>query len=89
MILNSNTELRNQYFNRSEIKEETGEWEYPAELYDDLISEGGEALVFSQKFDNLETAVRVHIFDPFLFTDFFGLESLSWNIHLEKGWSFQ
>jgi hypothetical protein len=33
----------------------------------------------------LETAVRLQIFDPFLFTSDFGVDSLSWKIHFEKG----
>mgnify|MGYP003340822297 FL=1 len=85
MILKSDSSLKNQLIGRSEIKEENGEWQIPAELEAKLISQGGEALVFCEKFGNFETAVRIQIFDPFLFTKDFGLDSLTWKIHFEKG----
>jgi hypothetical protein len=85
IILNSNANLKNEMISRSEIREENGEWDIPAELQSKIISEGGEALVFSEEFGNLETAVRLQIFDPFLFTKNFGLDSISWKIHFEKG----
>jgi hypothetical protein len=68
---------------RSKIKAETGEWA----IQDDLkkISEGGEALVFSQKFGDDETAVRVHIFDPFLLTAKFDSDMVVWKAHFETG----
>ena len=56
-----------------------------ADLQGKKLSEGGEAIVFSENFGHFEAAVRVHIFDPFLFTDAFGLKSLSWKIHFESG----
>ena len=85
LLLNSDLMLKNQLLSRSEIKEETGEWTIAADLQNKIISEGGEACVFSENFDGFETAVRVQIFDPFLFTDDFGLDSLSWKMHFEKG----
>ena len=85
MILNSNANLKNEMISRSEIREENGEWDLPVELQTKIISNGGEALVFLEKFGNLKTAVRLQIFDPFLFTKDFGLDSLSWKIHFEKG----
>ena len=88
MILNSNANLKNEMISRSEIREENGKWDSPAELKTKMISEGGEALVFSEEFGNLKTAVRLQIFDPFLFTKNFGLNSLSWKIHFEKGLFF-
>ena len=60
----------------------------PAEVQTKIISDGGEALVFLEKFGNLKTAVRLQIFEPFLFTKNFGLDSLSWKIHFEKGSTF-
>ena len=84
-ILKSNAALKNQLIGHSEIKEEKGEWKIPAELKTKIISEGGEALVFSEKFGICETAVRIQIFDPFLFTDDFGLDLLTWKINFEKG----
>ena len=88
LLLNSDTMLKNQFLSRSEIKEETGNWKIAADLQNKIISEGGEASVFIENFDGFETAVRVQIFDPFLFTDDFGLDSLSWKMHFEKGWVF-
>jgi hypothetical protein len=85
MILNSNSNLKNVIISRSEIRVENGEWEIEAELKKKLLSQGGEALVFSEKFGNLETAVRLQIFDSSLFTKVFGLDSISWKIHFEKG----
>ncbi|CBY12806.1 unnamed protein product [Oikopleura dioica] len=83
-LLKSNASLKNQLIGHSEIKEEKGEWQIPAELKTKIISEGGEALVFSEKFGFFETAVRVQIFDPFLFTNNFGLDLLTWKINFEK-----
>ena len=90
MIIASETDeaLENRYIGRWEIKEENGNWNLPADLRSELISEGGEALVISQNFGELKTAVRVQIFDPFLFTAKFAFDSLSWKIHCEKGKSF-
>ena len=84
-LLKSNPALKNQLIRHSEIKEEKGEWQIPAELKTKIISEGGEAFVFSEKFGILETAVRIQIFDPFLFTNNFGLDLLTWKINFEKG----
>ena len=84
-ILKSDPSLKNQFLGRSEIKPETGKWEIPAELESRNISEGGEAIVFSDDFGDEKAVVRVHLFDPFLFTKDFGLDSLSWKIHFEKG----
>ena len=87
-ILAAEPALRNNLISRWEIKEERGEWELPDEIKGKLISEGGEALVISELFGNLEAAVRVQVFDPFLFTDGFGADSFSWRIHLSKGKNF-
>ena len=84
-LLKSNAALKNQLIGHFEIMEEKGEWKIPAELKTKVISEGGEALVFSEKFGIFETAVRIQIFDPFLFTDDFGLDLLTWKINFEKG----
>ena len=84
-ILALEPNLLNQYISRWKIQEESGEWILPNELEQNLISEGGEALVFSEKFGNLETAVRVQVFDPFLFTNGFGVNSFSWRINLSEG----
>jgi len=84
-LLKSNAALKNQLIGHSEIKEEKGEWKIPAELETKIISEGGEALVFSEKFGIFETVVRIQIFDPFHFTNDFGLDLLTWKINFEKG----
>ncbi|CBY30392.1 unnamed protein product [Oikopleura dioica] len=83
-ILKSNGALKNELISRSKIKEESGKWELPANFLTKIISEGGEALVFSENFGNTETAVRLQIFDPFLFTKDFGLDSLCWKTHYEE-----
>ncbi|CBY34845.1 unnamed protein product, partial [Oikopleura dioica] len=83
-LLKSNASLKNQLIGHSEIKEEKGEWQIPAELKTKIISEGGEALVFSEKFGICENAVRVQILDPFLFSNNFGLNFLTWKINFEK-----
>ena len=70
LILNSNANLKSVMISRSEIKEENGIWEIEAELKKKLLSKGGEAMVFSEEFGNLETAVRLQIFDPFVFLPF-------------------
>ena len=88
MILKSNANLKNAMISRSEIKEENGEWDISTELQTNLISEGGEALVCLEEFGSLKTAVRLQIFDPFLFTKNFGLDSLSLKTHFEKGLIF-
>ena len=75
----------NEKISRSKIKEEKGKWELTDEIKNKLISEGGEALVFSEQFGKLETAVRVQVFDPFLFTDKFGHDSVVFEINLSKG----
>jgi hypothetical protein len=88
MILKSDSSLKNELLCRSKIKPETGKWDIPADLKNMKISFGGEALVFSENFGDLETALRVQIFDPFLFTNDFGFDSLTWKIHFQKGWIF-
>jgi hypothetical protein len=82
-ILRENPELENEMLSRSDIRKETGEWTIPSEL--DIISLGGEALVFSENFGDSETAVRLQIFDPLLFTENFGLRSITWKTHFRKG----
>ena len=70
---------------RWEIKEEKENWELTDEIKKKIISEGGEALVFSEQFGNIETAIRVQVFDPFLFTDQFGYDEIDFEINLSKG----
>ena len=84
-ILTENPELENRILSRSEIKQETGKWELPNEQKSKILSQGGEASVFSETFGDLETAVRLQIFDPLLFTEGFGLGSITWKIYFEKG----
>ena len=86
--MKSDSSLKYQLFCRSKIKQETGKWNIPADLQSKKISSGGEALIFSERFEDLETAVRVQIFDPLLFTKDFGFDSLTWKIHFQKGNSF-
>ncbi|CBY42905.1 unnamed protein product [Oikopleura dioica] len=81
-ILRRNPSLKNVFFGRSEIKEETGFWKLNDELKKKIISEGGEAIIFLENFGNLEAAVRIHIFDAFLFTSNFGANELKWKTNL-------
>ena len=50
-----------------------------------IISEGGEAVVFVEKFGNKEYAVRVQAFEPFLLTDDLKAAELKWTTHLISG----
>jgi len=85
VLLKSDDSLKDRFLSRSEIKQETGKWIFQDNLQKRKISEGGEALVISNKFGDLEAVVRIHIFDSFLFTKDFWLNSLTWKIHFEKG----
>jgi len=84
-ILRRNPSLKNVFLGRSEIKEETGFWKLNDELKNKIISEGGEAVIFLEKFGNLKAAVRIHIFDAFLFTTNFGANELKWKTNLISG----
>ena len=84
-ILRRNPSLKNVFLGRSEIKEETGFWKLNDELKNKIISEGGEAIIFLEKFGNLKAAVRIHIFDAFLFTSNFGANELKWKTNLISG----
>ncbi|CBY15600.1 unnamed protein product, partial [Oikopleura dioica] len=81
-ILRRNPTLENVFLGRSEIKEETGFWKLNDELKNKIISEGGEAVIFLEKFGNLKAAVRIHLFDAFLFTTNFGANELKWKTNL-------
>ena len=84
-ILRENQNLKDVYIGRSEIKEESGEWKLTNELSEKLINSGGEAIVFSEIFGDVEFAVRVQIFDPFLFSKKFGADQIKWKTHLISG----
>ena len=55
------------------------------ELKAKTISQGGEAIVLEENFDGLDVAVRVQVFDPFLFTEELKNEDVSFEIHCSKG----
>ena len=84
-ILRRNPTLENVFLGRSEIKEESGFWKLNDELKNKIISEGGEAIIFLEKFGNLKAAVRIHLFDTFLFTTNFGANELKWKTNLISG----
>jgi len=88
-ILDRNPSLSNvfmkNFIGRSEIKEETGKWKLENELKGRIISEGGEAIVFCGKFGKAEMAVRIQIFDSFLFSKKFGTNSIKFKTHLISG----
>ena len=77
--------LFGQKIRRSEIKQESGEWKMSTEFEANFISQGGEAIVLEESFDGLDVAVRVQVFDPFLFTKNLKREDISCEIHLSKG----
>ena len=83
-----NPSLSDVFIERYEIKEESGEWKLDNQLKRKLISEGGEALVFSEKFGGNEMAVRVQIFDPILFTKKLGGDQIKLKTHLISGEHF-
>ncbi|CBY43496.1 unnamed protein product, partial [Oikopleura dioica] len=80
-ILRQNPTLKNVFLDRSEIKEENGKWNLKNELKNKLLSEGGEAIVFNQKFGENLMAVRIAVFDSFLFTKQFGAGQIKWRTH--------
>jgi len=67
------------------MKEENGKWNLKNELKDELLSEGGEAIVLNQKFGENLMAVRIAVFDPFLFTKKFCAGQIKWRTHLISG----
>lgn len=85
ILLKNQPSLNNIFIGRSEIKEETGIWQLSEDFDKNIISKGGEAIVLREKFGDLEFAVRVHVFDPFLFSEKFEKNSLTFKIHFSKG----
>ncbi|CBY11880.1 unnamed protein product [Oikopleura dioica] len=81
-ILRRNPNFKHVFIGRFEIEEENGFWKLNHELKNKIISEGGEAIIFLEKFGNLKAAVRIHIFDAFLFTTNFGANELKWKTNL-------
>ncbi|CBY11139.1 unnamed protein product [Oikopleura dioica] len=73
-ILRQNPKLKDVLIGRREIRPELGEWKLTNELK--IISEGGEAIVFSEEFGETLMALRVAVFDPFLFTKQFDAHHL-------------
>ena len=82
-IIKKNPELINQKLSRYDIKEEYGKWELAQDMESKMISSGGEAIILEEQFGDLKVAVRVHVFDPFLFTDADTLQQAK--IHFAKG----
>ena len=82
-IIKKNPGLLNKRISRYDIKEEYGKWELAQEVKSKLISSGGEAIILAEQFGDLEVAVRIHVFDPFLFTDADTLQQAK--IHFAKG----
>ena len=83
MIIGKNPHLERK-IQRSELKEEKGEWILEKSLERNLISAGREAIVLKDKFGQLEVAVRVQAFDSALFVNE-NSEGLEFKIHLSKG----
>ena len=70
---------------RSELKEETGEWKLDETLK--TISTGGEAIVLEEEIGGLEVAVRVQCFDPELFTRELDGYDFEWNLSKGQFWN--
>ena len=68
-ILLRDPNLIDVMISRWDILAEEGEWILDSTLKSRIISEGGEAVVFVEKFGNRDYAVRVQAFEPFLLTD--------------------
>ena len=85
MTIKSNPHLHGTLIQRAELRAERGSWRLSAPLTSKVISEGGEALVLSQTIAGYEIAVRVHAFDPFLFTDKEKLQNITIAMHLSSG----
>ena len=68
-IIRKNQDFQGERLSRYDIKEEYGTWKLGHELTLNLISAGGEAIILTDTFGDVEMAVRVHVFDPFLFTE--------------------
>ena len=92
-ILSKNPNLENVEISRWKILAEEGKWnlkENGSELEKKKISAGGEAVIFEETFGNLKTAVRVQVFEPFLFTKHFGVGEIKTKTNLISGkFSFQ
>lgn len=86
-ILRRDPNLSNIFIGRSEIKEENGYWKLTDEVIRKLISEGGEALIFLEKFSKTDMVVRIQAFDPFLFTAMLRCDEFKWRTHLISGGS--
>ena len=71
---------------RWDILAEDGEWILDWTLQSQTIYEGGEAVVFTEKFGNKEYAVRVQAFEPFLFTHNLKAAELKLTTHIISGW---
>ena len=82
-IIKKNPELINQKLSRYDIKEEYGKWDLAQDMESKMISSGGEAIILEEQFGDLKVAVRVHVFDPYLFTDADTLQQAK--IHFAKG----
>ena len=69
-ILENNPQLDSIYIKRDSLRAENGDWKME-EMKKELnwISSGGEAIVLKELVCDMEVAVRVHPFDPNLFTE--------------------
>ena len=85
VILENGPSFIDKEIGRWEIKEESGDWQLDDNLEKKVLSQGGEAIVLAENFDELETVVRVQVFDPFLFTEKFEEFGYIYEIHLSRG----
>ena len=82
-IVRRNSHLRNISISKNDIEDETEGWQPNDQLQE--IYTGGEAAIFNIKYENCEMAVRVHVFDPYLFLENSGTCQYKTKTHLFSG----
>ena len=80
-ILDLEQNLKARKINKSELKEEKGEWQLDTTIKE--ISSGGEAVVLEEIIAGQKVAVRVQCFDSALFTG--DMEEYEYEWHLSNG----
>ncbi|CBY13561.1 unnamed protein product [Oikopleura dioica] len=81
-ILGNDSDLLNTFISKNDVKNEGVTKGWKPNEYLEKIFIGGEAAIFKEKFENHEMAVRVHAFDPFIFTEKLVAGQLKTKTHL-------
>jgi hypothetical protein len=79
-ILENHYDCRDTFIQRSDLKEETGTWQNDASL--EIVSRGGEAIIFIDEIEDVKFVARVQVFDPFVFTND---DELIYDVFYSKG----